>query len=134
MAAAAGPVNSSSCVATTIALVDLLDIAKHVFEVPQEQRPYSWDKWIVGDLLSDIERALDRNDEYYLLGSIVLMQEADSKCYDVIDGQQRLTTLVALYVVLRGRMLEVSKKLATSERSEQEQRLRDELLTRMSNR
>ena len=74
----------------------------YFFEIPTYQRPYSWETEQVGELLDDLLNAMERNDqEPYFLGSIVLVKdEMDSKS-EVIDGQQRLTTLSMLFCVLR---------------------------------
>jgi hypothetical protein len=71
------------------------------FRIPQYQRPYRWGVDQAVQLLDDLEESLDRNaDEPYFLGSLVLV-EVDGATYDVIDGQQRLTTLTILFAVLR---------------------------------
>lgn len=74
----------------------------YFYEIPTYQRPYSWETEQVGELLDDLLNAMERNDqEPYFLGSIVLIKdEMDSKS-EVIDGQQRLTTLSMLFCVLR---------------------------------
>ena len=73
----------------------------YLFEIPVFQRPYAWTKDQVDDLLDDLLFAMRReNAEPYFLGSIVLIKDdgADSQ---VVDGQQRLTTLTMLLCVLR---------------------------------
>lgn len=71
------------------------------FHIPEYQRPYRWGVDHVLQLLSDLEEALDRGEsEPYFLGSLVLVRRSDTS-YDVIDGQQRLTTLTILFAVLR---------------------------------
>ena len=71
------------------------------FHIPEYQRPYRWGVDHVLQLLSDLEEALDRGEaEPYFLGSLVLVRRADST-FEVIDGQQRLTTLTILFAVLR---------------------------------
>jgi len=53
-------------------------------------------------LLDDLYDAVDRNpDEPYFLGSVVLVKDANVPQAEVIDGQQRLTTLTILLSVLR---------------------------------
>ncbi|WP_405180618.1 DUF262 domain-containing protein [Nocardia sp. NBC_01377] len=71
------------------------------FKIPEYQRPYRWGKDQALQLLDDLEETLDRGDEEpYFLGSLVLV-ERDDTAFDVIDGQQRLTTLTLLFSVLR---------------------------------
>ena len=74
----------------------------HFFEIPTYQRPYSWEKEQVDELLSDLLDAMERGDDApYFLGSIVLIKEDDNSKSEVVDGQQRLTTLSMLFCVLR---------------------------------
>lgn len=72
------------------------------FRIPDYQRPYAWGTEETGQLLDDLVDALDRSrDEPYFLGSVVLVKEKASSDAEVIDGQQRLTTLTILLAVLR---------------------------------
>nr|WP_315094977.1 DUF262 domain-containing HNH endonuclease family protein [uncultured Neisseria sp.] len=74
------------------------------YRIPNYQRPYVWEKDQVIDLLDDISIACekDANGEYFL-GSLVLKENNDKGYieYDVLDGQQRLTTLFLLTAVVR---------------------------------
>ncbi|PAT38557.1 DUF262 domain-containing protein [Vandammella animalimorsus] len=62
------------------------------YRIPRFQRDYSWgsDEW--EDLWSDIMDILQENSPSHYMGYLVL-QSSDDKTFDVIDGQQRLTTL-----------------------------------------
>lgn len=73
------------------------------FVIPNYQRPYAWGDEQTGQLLDHLSAALDRgSDEPYFLGSLVLVQPLEDKpTAEVIDGQQRLTTLSILFAVLR---------------------------------
>ena len=72
------------------------------FTIPDYQRPYSWGAEQALQLLDDLEGALERDvEDPYFLGSIVLVKEPSSPSSQVIDGQQRLTTLSLLFAVLR---------------------------------
>lgn len=72
------------------------------FRIPDYQRPYAWQPEQAQQLLADLEEALLRGDgEPYFLGSLVLVKDSGSAEADVIDGQQRLTTLTILLAVLR---------------------------------
>lgn len=74
------------------------------YRIPDYQRPYVWEKDQVIDLLDDISIACEKdvNGEYFL-GSLVLKENNDKGYieYDVLDGQQRLTTLFLLTAVVR---------------------------------
>ena len=72
------------------------------FVIPEYQRPYAWGQEEALQLLADLEGALERDtEEPYFLGSVVLVKDAASSHSEVIDGQQRLTTLTILLSVLR---------------------------------
>ncbi|HEY9635059.1 MAG TPA: DUF262 domain-containing HNH endonuclease family protein [Coleofasciculaceae cyanobacterium] len=76
------------------------------FTIPGYQRPYSWDTEKAEALLNDLLGALgDENKkiediEPYFLGCIVLIK-GKSRDAEVVDGQQRLTTLTILLAALR---------------------------------
>lgn len=72
------------------------------FEIPEYQRPYAWGTEESLQLLADLEGALERDtEEPYFLGSVVLVKSPGDSRSEVIDGQQRLTTLTLLLSVLR---------------------------------
>lgn len=71
------------------------------FTIPDYQRPYSWGTEQALQLLDDLDGALGRDsDEPYFLGSIVPVREGERRS-QVIDGQQRLTTLSIMFATLR---------------------------------
>ena len=74
------------------------------FTIPVYQRAYSWqrDNWIV--FLEDIKQQASRENPYSF-GNLLLETITKDRQYDVVDGQQRLTTIVifmrALYNVMK---------------------------------
>jgi len=72
--------------------------------IPRWQRDYSWDpddqvKVFLEDLTEFFEEARDQKHRYYLLGQIIVVgNESDE--FEVVDGQQRLTTLFLLLTAL----------------------------------
>jgi Protein of unknown function DUF262 len=84
----------------------------HIFEnrffiIPDYQRGYAWGKKQVEDLLKDIEHLTnDTTTLRHYTGTLVLSQPANAKAneYHVVDGQQRLTTMVILLRMLRERL------------------------------
>ena len=71
------------------------------FEVPVFQRPYAWTTEEVDELLDDLRSSMGwDNQEPYFLGGIVLIK-GDNPDSQVVDGQQRLTTLTMLLCALR---------------------------------
>ena len=86
------------------------------FEIPDYQRPYSWGRDETFQLLDDLQASLDRDiDEPYFLGSIVLVKDKGIAAAEVIDGQQRLTTLTVLCAVLRDLTADPSLRAAIQE-------------------
>jgi hypothetical protein len=76
--------------------------AKYEFNIPDYQRPYAWGEEQAIQLLDDLMDNMDRGgEEPYFLGSLVLVKNEGESRADVIDGQQRLTTLTILLAVLR---------------------------------
>lgn len=75
------------------------------YQMPEYQRPYSWDKERVEQLWFDLVESYKNHtedstvDSNYFLGSLVVVKNGQG--YDVIDGQQRMTTLTILFCVLR---------------------------------
>ena len=62
------------------------------FQVPLYQREFSWDLEQVSDLYYDLENSNEKNGHF--LGSILLYSKDESKILmEIIDGQQRLTTV-----------------------------------------
>jgi uncharacterized protein with ParB-like and HNH nuclease domain len=74
------------------------------FVIPEYQRSYVWNDDNINDLLDDLWFACqNKNDNEYFLGSLVLKRtgERDFDEFEVLDGQQRLTTFFMLMAVIR---------------------------------
>lgn len=79
-------------------IAELLD-GEHHFVIPSFQRGYRWEEKQVTDLLEDIKRfANDDNvkSDSYFLQPIIVKACKDKDAYEVLDGQQRLTTMLLL--------------------------------------
>jgi len=70
------------------------------YRIPDYQRPYDWGDEEIEQLWDDIYSAFESNDEYYFLGPVILAQTENGEL-EVVDGQQRLTTLTILFCILR---------------------------------
>ncbi|ELD5358582.1 DUF262 domain-containing protein [Campylobacter coli] len=67
--------------------------------IPDYQRPYTWEKKHVKTLLKDVSEQANKNNQKYLLGSLILHKNNENK-FNIVDGQQRLTTLALILKVL----------------------------------
>lgn len=66
---------------------------ENFYQVPNYQRPYSWNKENISELLDDLFTAyVNSRAEEYFCGSIVLVENKNDERNDIIDGQQRFTT------------------------------------------
>jgi len=70
------------------------------FVIPDYQRGYSWEDLQVNDLIKDIENLISKNYVHFT-GTIVASPLKDDNIhFDIVDGQQRLTSLIILLVEL----------------------------------
>ena len=64
-----------------------------VYEIPIYQRNYAWGKEEIEALIQDVYDAYKQDaQKVYYIGTLVTFHKGD-RVYEVIDGQQRLTTL-----------------------------------------
>ena len=75
------------------------------FTIPVFQRPYSWEKNEIDELFEDISRYFNnKKDEDMYIGTIYLSHKdninSNTFTYEIIDGQQRITTLSLMLLVL----------------------------------
>lgn len=70
------------------------------YVIPLYQRAYAWEENEINQLMEDIEGISENPDVSYYLGSLIVSQSDTG--YEVIDGQQRLTTLYLLLKYLLG--------------------------------
>ncbi len=87
-------------------LINVDQGAREHFHVPKYQREYTWKKWQWEQLLNDIED----NDPGYFMGSIICVNDVqsitagDELIFEVVDGQQRLTTLSLLLATIHAKL------------------------------
>lgn len=75
-------------------------ITSRHFVIPDYQRGYSWDEKQVVDLIKDLENVCDKEHMHYT-GTIVATRNPDKpEIFEIVDGQQRLTTLITLLMVI----------------------------------
>lgn len=92
--------------ATESRIEDFLQTAKTQFIIPIYQRQYRWETSHCKQLLDDImEIASLHNEDAHFIGSIVYVADSiytssKMKKLSIVDGQQRLTTLFIIYLVI----------------------------------
>ena len=68
--------------------------------VPPYQRPYRWTAKNVRQLLEDVQQSMLAGKKNYRIGSVILHSKKENtskeEFLDIVDGQQRLTTLFLL--------------------------------------
>lgn len=88
-------------------VADLLD-GGNIFSIPYFQRPYRWKPARIKQLEEDIENIVDDDKLVHFLGAVIIHGRRQSpsqpKTFDVIDGQQRITTLF-LYIIAAAKIL-----------------------------
>ena len=101
--------------AYTRTISDLFSVKKK-YVVPRFQREYSWTKEKVSELWDDIVSSITMCEngnfkhEEYFIGSLVLVGDDKSISMQIVDGQQRLTTLTILLSVLCQRFVEIDRR------------------------
>jgi uncharacterized protein with ParB-like and HNH nuclease domain len=90
------------------------------YHVPKYQREYTWGTYQWEQLLNDI----DENEEGYFMGSIICIVDDSatgpgvSKIYQVIDGQQRLTTISLHLMAIYRKIAELKDSLQNADEEE----------------
>ena len=79
------------------------EVLSYNLKIPGYQRPYKWTTDNIDDLLNDIQNAIDDYKRYnrdfkYRIGSCILHQ--DDEIYNIVDGQQRILSLVLINLYL----------------------------------
>jgi hypothetical protein len=87
---------------TSLTITQLFGSGNEQYVIPAYQRRYSWQERQVWELIDDI-RLIEENDTH-LLGSIVCLaghHTAGINCLELVDGQQRLTTIMVILECIR---------------------------------
>ncbi len=83
------------------------------YSIPNYQRDYAWKDKNFMDLWEDLEEAIEYNKKghRHFIGTMVVANNEDNKkLYDIIDGQQRTTTIFMLLHVLASKQYEEDKR------------------------
>ena len=82
-------------------LICIRGLFEHNLSIPDYQRPYRWKVENAQILFDDLYASFKKNKEgEYRIGSIVLYYDNINNEYKIIDGQQRITTLLILLYCL----------------------------------
>jgi hypothetical protein len=76
-----------------LTLKDIFDSGSRQLNVPDYQRGYSWEEEQRLDLIGDIAQIMTQ-DHRHFTGTVVASQNDESTVFDLVDGQQRITSLV----------------------------------------
>ena len=72
-------------------------LTSNYFVIPRFQRPYSWDEDNIEDFWNDVAGTTAQD---YFIGSMVVYEDGQNT-FGVVDGQQRLTTIMVFLCALR---------------------------------
>jgi hypothetical protein len=96
-------------------IVSVEELLQLPLSIPPYQRPYTWSTKSASVLFADIQQACEDHLAEYRIGSVILYRNGD--CFEVVDGQQRLTTLSMLLYCLdmnfKGGLLKQNYKAAS---------------------
>jgi len=87
-------------------IVSIRKLLNKELNLPGYQRPYKWTDKNVAALLSDIDNAIAASKKYgkdkfkYRIGTIILHNNKEKNTIDIVDGQQRTTTLLLLHIYI----------------------------------
>jgi len=95
----------------TTGIYTLEKLADNRFIIPPYQRPYVWGDEQINKLLLDFYDAFSRKDEKYYVGTVLLYEKksGDKTIFDLVDGQQRFTTLWLIAVAFK--MLQITSDI-----------------------
>lgn len=79
---------------------------KRCYAIPTYQRNYSWKNEQIEQLFTDV---LEEGRGYYI-GNLLVTDSSDKDAFDVIDGQQRLTTISLFYLAMAHELKEYKRQ------------------------
>lgn len=89
---------------------------KSQYIVPIYQRNFTWNEQEIVQLIEDIESSITDSKSTYYLGNLIV-NERQSTLYEVIDGQQRLTTIYLIQKYLGSKILKGKLSFEAREKS-----------------
>lgn len=78
------------------------------YRVPQYQRNYTWGETEVGQLVDDLLEFGKSSEPFYLLGDVIAAHSEDAQYkFELVDGQQRTTTMALIFLVIYKRLIQL---------------------------
>ena len=90
-----------------------LFVGNKYFYIPDYQRNYAWEDKQINDFFDDFKANYNGVNKRYYYGTILLQDrgtEGIKEKYDIVDGQQRLTTLIVFIKCLIDRVLKINNR------------------------
>ena len=85
-------------------ILSVEELLKLDLVIPSYQRPYKWTEKNIRELILDIQKGIEDANKYpnfkYRVGTVILYKENDTKPYEIVDGQQRILSLLLLKLCL----------------------------------
>lgn len=86
----------------------IAEVLGYIYKIPFYQRGFSWKKDQINQFWEDLMMVRNENHSEYFLGSVVLNEK--NGFFEIIDGQQRITTITIFLCVVRDFLLSQGKK------------------------
>lgn len=85
----------------TLSTKTINELLNEELSIPPYQRPYKWSIKNIGELLEDIKEAISNREKFsdsykYRIGTVILHNNSKCKCSDIVDGQQRILSLILI--------------------------------------
>lgn len=84
---------------------------KSSYNIPIYQRNYSWNDNNIEELYNDVIN----EDAGYYIGNLLITPSSKNQDYDVVDGQQRLTTIVLFFLAIHEELTNIGRKIENPE-------------------
>src|SRR5699024_3699748 len=86
-----------------------------IYRIPNYQRNYSWNNNNIEELYNDVR---NEEDGYYI-GNLLVTRSSNKYEFDVVDGQQRLTTIALFFLAIYEELTRIEKEYSDSSEIEQ---------------
>lgn len=87
-------------------------LQKNELVIPDYQREYAWEEEhcaVLWEDLVDFYNNEHKGNDYFL-GSVIFCRQDQKKALEIIDGQQRITTIVLLLKAFYDKLFDIGQK------------------------